>query len=105
MVVRLFVRNLSYEVEDSDLRELFLKVGRPTVINIMKDRDTGAPRGFGFVTLDTLDNPIDCWRSSIQGEVVKGRAIHIDFAYPKGEKPQKEDGHYVGKQGDSDKLH
>ena len=103
MIVRLFVTNLSYEVEESDLRDTFLKVGRPTVINIMKDRETGDPRGFGFVTLDTVDKPIDCWRSEIQGEVLRGRAIHIDFAYPKGERPQKEDGHYANrKEGSGD---
>jgi RNA recognition motif-containing protein len=88
-VTRLFVTNLSYEICEADLRELFLTVGRPTVINIMRDRETNLPRGFAFVTLDTLDNPIDCWREKIQGHVLKGRGIHIDFAYPKDKKPIK----------------
>lgn len=88
-VIRLFITNLSYEVEEKDLREIFLKVGRPTVINIMRNRDTNLPRGFAFVTLDTLDNSIDCWREKIQGQVLKGRGMHIDFAYPKDKKPIK----------------
>lgn len=83
-VVRLFVRNLSYEAEDSDLRDLFKTIGKPTVINIMCYRNTGKPRGIAFVTLDTLDAPEDCWRSTIQGEMIRGRPIHIDFAFPKG---------------------
>lgn len=86
-VTRLFVTNLSYDVTEPELRELFLEVGRPTVINIMRDRETNKPRGFAFVTLDTLDEPIDCWRAKIQGYVLQGRGIHIDFAYPKDKKP------------------
>jgi cold-inducible RNA-binding protein len=83
-VVRLFVTNLSYEAVDEDLRDLFKKIGKPTIINIMKDRKTGNPRGFAFVTLDTLEEPVDCWRSTIQGEMIRGRPVHIDFAIPKG---------------------
>lgn len=88
-VTRLFVTNLSYEVTEQDLRDVFLKVGRPTVINIMRDRETNLPRGFAFITLDTLDQGIDCWREKIQGQVLKGRGMHIDFAYPKEKKPIK----------------
>lgn len=87
-VVRLFITNLSYEAEPQDLRELFQTIGKPTIINIMKDRNTGNPRGIAFVTLDTLDKPTDCWRSTVQGEMIKGRPIHIDFAIPKNKPPQ-----------------
>jgi RNA recognition motif-containing protein len=85
-IVRLFVTNLEYSVVEDDLREVFSKVGKPTIINIMKNRDTGKPRGFGFVTLDTLDEPPDCWRPALQGHKLKGRPIHIDFAIPKENK-------------------
>lgn len=87
-VVRLFITNLSYEAESQDLRELFQTIGKPTIINIMKDRNTGNPRGIAFVTLDTLDQPADCWRSTVQGEIIRGRPIHIDFAIPKSKPPQ-----------------
>lgn len=86
MIVRLFVRNLHYEVEEDELRKTFEEVGRPTVINIMKHKDTDKPRGFGFVTLDTMDDSVDCWRDKLQGRKIRGRAIHIDFAIPKENK-------------------
>lgn len=82
-IVRLFVTNLSYEATETDLRELFNLVGKPTVINIMKDHDTGKPRGFGFVTLDTMGASPDCWRVELQGQMLKGRPLHIDIAIPK----------------------
>ena len=85
-IVRLFVTNLDFEAKESDIRELFEKVGKPTIINIMEHRDTGKPRGFAFVTLDTLNEPPDCWREKIQGEKILNRPIHIDFAIPKGAK-------------------
>lgn len=83
MIVRLFVRNLHYGTEDDELRNVFEEVGRPTVINIMKHKDTNKPRGFAFVTLDTLDEPGDCWRDKLQGRKIRGRPIHIDYAIPK----------------------
>jgi len=88
-IIRLFVTNLSYEATESDLRELFSSVGKPTVINIMKDHETNAPRGFGFVTLDTMGASPDCWREELQGHILKGRPLHIDIAIPK-EKMKKE---------------
>jgi len=90
-VVRLFVTNLSYEAEEGELRELFRQIGKPTIINIMHDRKTGNPRGFAFVTLDTLSAPEDCWRAVIQGEMIRGRPIHVDFAIPKGKPIQGND--------------
>lgn len=88
-IVRLFVTNLHYEVNESEIREAFLTVGRPTVINIMKDFNTGKPRGFAFVTLDTLNEPHDCWRAKLQGHILRGRSVHIDFALPKEKKPPR----------------
>lgn len=83
MIVRLFVRNLHYKTEEDELREVFKEVGIPTVVNIITHRDTGKPRGFGFVTLDTLDQSGDCWRATLQGRKIRGRPMHIDYSIPK----------------------
>ena len=85
-IVRLFITNLDYAVEEDDLREVFREVGRPTIVNVMKDRKTQEPRGFGFVTLDTMNEPRDCWRDKLQGRKLKNRPMHIDYALPKGSK-------------------
>jgi len=85
-IVRLFLANLDYKTTEGDIREFFLEAGRPTVVNIIIDKKTNKPRGLGFVTLDTMDNPEDCWRDKLQGKSLKGRHIHIDFALPRNTK-------------------
>lgn len=82
-IIRLFVANLNYDTTEAELREFFSQAGRPTVIHIMNDRETKKPRGFGFVTLDTLGKEKNCWRTKLQGQELNGRALHIDFALPK----------------------
>ena len=87
-IVRLFIANLDYETTESDIREFFQEVGRPTVINIIQDKKTNKPKGFGFITLDTMDKPEDCWRKKLQGKELRDRPIHIDFALPKIDKDE-----------------
>jgi len=87
-IIRLFFANIDYATTESEVREFFSEVGRPTVINLIKDKDTNKPKGFGFVTLDTMEKDENCWRDTLQGKDLGGRAIHIDFAIPK-EKPKK----------------
>ena len=81
--IRLFVGNLSYDATEDELRALFSEVGRPTVINIMKHYGTNRPRGFAFVTLDTLNNEEEAWRFNLQGRIFKGRSLDIDLAIPR----------------------
>lgn len=83
-VVRLFVRNLAYDATEEDLRTLFSKAGKPTIIDIIKEKTTGDPRGIAFVTLDLLRNDPDYWRETVQGEEIRGRRIHVDVAFPRG---------------------
>lgn len=82
-IVRLYVSNLHWDLTEDELREEFKKAGRPTIVNIIYERDTGEPRGFGFVTLDTMNKAMDCWREILQGNELRGRAMHIDYAIPK----------------------
>jgi len=85
-IIRLFIANLDYDIKEEEVRSFFCKVGRPTVINLIKDKKTGNFKGFGFVTLDTLGADQDTWRSKLQGRELNGRPIHIDFAVPKEKK-------------------
>jgi cold-inducible RNA-binding protein len=48
---RLYVGNLPYETNETDLRELFAEVGTVESVNVMVDRDTGRARGFAFVEM------------------------------------------------------
>lgn len=87
-IVRLYVKNLEFSVTEDELEAEFEVVGRPTICNVIRDYNTGKSRGFGFVTLDTMNKPMDCWREPLQGKKLKGRKMHIDYAIPKGQADQ-----------------
>ena len=54
MVAKLYVGNLPYLATDDDLRSLFARAGAVTSVAVIKDRDTGTSKGFGFVEMTTL---------------------------------------------------
>ncbi len=53
MTTKLYVGNLSYNTTEEDLRELFAKAGMVQSVALPTDRETGRPRGFGFVEMST----------------------------------------------------
>ena len=76
---RLFVGGLSDEVTDQDLRDAFGQFGPVADVVVMRDRETRAPRGFGFVTMaDRRDAPkaID----GMHGAVLHGRTLVVNVA-------------------------
>src|SRR4029078_10843352 len=76
MGTRLYVGNLPYAVTELDLRDLFGGVGTVTDAKIVTDRETGRPRGFGFVEMSTEDEA----RKAIEemnGADVQGRRVAV----------------------------
>ena len=51
--MKLYVGNISYQTQESDLTELFSKHGNVTSVRIIQDRDTGRSKGFGFVEFES----------------------------------------------------
>merc|ERR1712096_428600 len=78
MSCKLFVGNLSYEVDQRDLEEAFCKYRVNDAI-IISDRETQRPRGFGFVTMDTPEEA-DKAISEMSGFELKGRAMTVNQA-------------------------
>jgi len=79
MGTRLYVGNLPYSVTELELRDLFASLGTITEAKIVTDRDTGRPRGFGFVEMSTEDEA----RKAIEelnGRDVQGRALAVKEA-------------------------
>jgi RNA recognition motif-containing protein len=79
MGTRLYVGNLPYAVTELDLRDLFGGVGTVTDAKIVTDRETGRPRGFGFVEMSTEDEA----RKAIEemnGRDVQGRQVAVKEA-------------------------
>ncbi|KAG0251919.1 hypothetical protein DFQ27_008425 [Actinomortierella ambigua] len=76
---KLFVGNLSWHTTDDSLRDAFGAYGHVTDVIVMRDRDTGRSRGFGFVT---LDNQTDAEKAieQLNGVELDGRAIKVNLA-------------------------
>lgn len=86
MNTKLFVGNLSFNTTENDLHDAFAAHGTVTEANLMTDRSTGRPRGFGFVTMassEEAQKAID----ALNGALVDGRNLTVNEARPKEERP------------------
>ncbi len=80
MGTRLYVGNLSYNVTEAELREVFAEEGRNVVeVKMVMDRDTGRPRGFAFVEMGS-DDEAAAVISTLTGRELQGRAINVSEA-------------------------
>ncbi len=81
---KIFVGGLSWNAEDDDLRKLFSEHGKVLDLFIMKDRDTGKSKGFGFVTMS--DDDAKKAINKLNGEKFMGRNITVSAAKERGAK-------------------
>ena len=82
---KLFVGNLSFQTTENELHDAFAAHGTVMEANLMVDRLTGRPRGFGFVTMSTPEEAqkaID----NLHGKQLGGRAITVNIARPREER-------------------
>jgi cold-inducible RNA-binding protein len=82
---KLFVGNLSFDTTENDLQDAFAAFGTVTEANLMMDRTTNRPRGFGFVTMSTPEEAqkaID----GLNGKDLGGRALTVNVARPREER-------------------
>src|SRR5580692_7023590 len=82
---KLFVGNLSFDITENDLQDAFAAHGTVTETNLMMDRMTNRPRGFGFVTMSTAEEAqkaID----ALNGKDLDGRALTVNIAKPREER-------------------
>lgn len=95
MNTKMYVGNLSYDATDSDIRELFEAHGTVSDVFIVKDRESGRPRGFAFVSMGTAEE-MNAAIEGLNGEEFLGRALTINEARPREERPQGGGGGYGG---------
>ena len=81
----IFVGNLSFGVTEETLRSLFETHGTVSRANIVTDRDTGQPRGFGFIEM-TNDGEAEKAIASLNGVDLAGRTLNVNEARPKTER-------------------
>ncbi len=82
---KLFVGNLSFNTTENDLQDAFAAHGTVTETNLMMDRMTNRPRGFGFVTMSTADEAQKAI-AALNGAQLDGRALTVNVARPREER-------------------
>jgi RNA recognition motif-containing protein len=80
--MNIYVSNLSFDVQDQDLKDFFTPYGEVTSAKIINDRETGKSRGFGFVEMSD-DAAAKKAIAELDGGEVQGRAIKVMEAKPK----------------------
>jgi cold-inducible RNA-binding protein len=95
---KLFVGNLSFEVTENELRDLFAQSGTVTEVTLMLDRATGRSRGFAFVTMAT-DEAAQAAIGALNGHELKGRALTVNVARPREERGGGGGGGFRGGRG------
>jgi RNA recognition motif-containing protein len=83
----IYVGNLSYTTTEDDLREAFAQYGKVSVVNIVKDRETGRPRGFAFVEMADGKEATTAIKELNLREI-SGRSITVNEARPKSDRPR-----------------
>lgn len=87
MSVNLYVGNLSYSSTESSVRTQFEQYGEVTSVNLIADKETGRLRGFGFVEMGT-DEAAKAAIAALDGKEMDGRAIKVNLAKPKTDRPR-----------------
>ena len=82
MGAKLYVGNLSFDVDDSDLEQMFAAHGSVRSAQVIMDRDTGRSKGFGFVEM-SADEEATAAISALNGRDFKGRALTVNEAKPR----------------------
>ena len=84
---RLYVGNLSYEVDSSELEQMFSAHGSVQSAEVVSDRMTGRSKGFGFVEMGT-DEEAQKAIAALNGQQNNGRALTVNEAKPREERPR-----------------
>lgn len=83
---KLYVGNLAYSVRDDSLLQAFSQFGHVTSAKVMMDRETGRSKGFGFVEMGS-DAEAQAAINGMNGQPLEGRAIVVNEARPREERP------------------
>jgi cold-inducible RNA-binding protein len=80
--MKIYVGNLSFNTSEARLRELFEEHGSVASASLVMDRDTGRPRGFGFVEMND-DSEAQAAMAALDGQNVDGRDLKVNEAKPR----------------------
>jgi cold-inducible RNA-binding protein len=95
---KLYVGNLSYETSEASIRTAFEAHGEVASVNLITDRDSGRPKGFGFVEMGSADEAQKA-KSALDGTQMDGRALKVDVAKEQVPRAPRPSGGYNGGYG------
>lgn len=81
MSTKLYVGNLSFQATENDIQDLFAAHGPVNEVNLIMDKMSGRPRGFGFVTMATSEGAASAV-AELNGKEWQGRALTVNEARP-----------------------
>jgi cold-inducible RNA-binding protein len=94
-MTNIFVGNLSHTATEDDLRNAFAEYGKVSAVSIVKDRETGRPRGFAFVEMADGKEAATAIQELHLREIA-GRSITVNEAKPRAERPRGGGGRHRG---------
>src|SRR5881394_699753 len=98
MSTKLFVGNLSFNATENQLQDMFAAHGTVVEVDVIMDKFTGRPRGFAFVTMETKEGA-DAAVQALNGKDLDGRALTVNEAKPREDRPRSGGGGGGGRGG------
>jgi RNA recognition motif-containing protein len=93
---KLYVGNLSFDVSQAQLEEMFGPYGSVRSAQLISDRETGRSKGFGFVEMSS-DQEAEAAITGMNGQMMGGRALTVNEAKPKEDRPRSGGGGGYGR--------
>ncbi len=81
----IYVGNLPYTAQEDDLRNVFEAHGEVESVKIIRDRETGRSRGFGFVEMSTEESTTNAI-SAVNGKEMDGRSLKVSLSKPRNDR-------------------
>jgi len=94
--MKIYVGNLSYDVTEDDIRQEFAAFGKVESVNIITDRYSGQPKGFGFVEMPSVSEG-QAAIAGLNGKTLKERTLNVNAARPRSD--NRGGGSYGGRGG------
>jgi len=96
--MKIYVGNLSFSSTEAEVRDAFAAFGNVDSVSLINDRDTGRPKGFGFVEMKN-DEEAKAAIAGLNGKQLGDRSLKVNEARPKEDRPARGGGFGGGRGG------
>ncbi|MFH1372565.1 MAG: RNA-binding protein [bacterium] len=89
--MNIYIGNMSFDTTEDQLRQAFEGYGEVSTVKIITDRDSGQPKGFGFVEMSAQDEATEAI-GGLNGQDLNGRALNVNEAKPRADSGNRSGG-------------